>query len=67
MKRRLLLVAAFVVALVPFAAVFSAPPANSYEVLSVCVTVTEKFIGIEINSEPIGIEIGPYPRTCIGV
>lgn len=67
MKRRLICFAAAVAALVPIVGLAQATPAQSYEVVSVCITITEKFVGFEVNGIPFGAPIGPYPRTCIGI
>jgi hypothetical protein len=67
MKQRLLCLAVLVAALVPVVGVAAATPANAYEVVSVCVTVTPKFIGAEVNGHPIGAGTAGQPRTCVGV
>ena len=67
MKRRLLYVAAFVAALVPVGAVIAAPPASSAEILQVCITVTPKFVGLNINGIPVGITVPMIDRTCAGI
>jgi hypothetical protein len=65
MKRRLLCIAAAAAALVPITAIAAAPPAQG--LVNVCVTITPKFIGVEINGIPIGAPIDGQPRTCSGI
>lgn len=55
------------VALGSAAAVIPVQQAQAAELVQVCVTITEKFIGITINGFPIGAPIEGTPRTCIGI
>jgi hypothetical protein len=67
MKRRILCVAALVAGLAPFAALAVAPPAQAAEVIEVCLTVHEKFVGFTINGIPVGVRVPEIDRRCIGI
>ena len=67
MKRKILSIVAVAAAVVPVAAVATAPPASSAEIIEVCITITEKFVGFSINGTPVGIRVPTLERTCTGV
>jgi len=67
MKRRILGMCAATAALGSVAAVIPTSQAQAAELVQVCVTITDKFVGITVNGFPIGAPIEGTPRTCIGV
>ena len=67
MKRKILSMVAVVAAVVPVAAVVAAPPAQSAEVVGVCITIIEKSVGFKINGVPIVVRIPAVDRTCAGI
>ena len=65
--KRLFAVVAAAVAIGPLVALAPAQPAHSEEIIRVCITITEKFVGFNINGTPVGVRIPTIERTCAGV
>ena len=65
--KRLLALAAAAIAIGPLVALVPATPVQSAEIIQVCVTITEKFVGFNINGTPVGIRIPAIERTCTGI
>jgi hypothetical protein len=67
MKRRYLGIAAAAAALGSVVALAPATPAQSDELVHICITIEQKSVGIKLNGTPIGIKIPAVERTCGGI